>query len=65
VVAWARRALDFDRLDVLVFAALGLICYGVSSLYSWPHAAIAAGAGLLLFALVGVVWRLMPPRRQP
>ena len=53
-----RRAVDLDRLDSLVLTGLGLVAYGVDQLYSRPHASITAGAGLLLFALVGLVVRL-------
>lgn len=52
-----------DGFEVLVMSGLGLVCWGVSHLYSPDHAAITGGAGLLLFALVGLVVRLRAPRQ--
>ena len=57
-----RDALDFDRLDLLVLMGLGLVSYGVAQLWSASHAFITAGAGILVFALFGLVVRLRPPR---
>ena len=62
--ATLRRAWPaIDGFEVLVFSGLGLVCYGVAHLWSPDHAAIIAGAGLLVFALVGLVVRLRAPRQ--
>ena len=58
------RALDLDRLDVCLVVGIALVAYGVAQLYSRPYAYITVGAGLLLFAFLGIVWRLMSSRQE-
>lgn len=57
------QALELDKLDAVFAVGLGCVCYGVAHLYSPSHAWIVGGSGVLAFALIGLVWRLLAQRQ--